>query len=217
MKENVKEVENNVDEQKQEGQLVMVNRVFKVDTEFNMKLAREFCDFVDEIVEFDELFKEQYPDEELAPVYIYISSNGGECQALSTMLDAMDDIKAPIIGIVRGMAFSCAFWLLVRCDIRLCGRFSRLMWHQIAYGIDGKLVDHNETYEESVKMQDNYDKMVLERTKITKKQLEKYKKTKTDFYMDKDEALKLGVVNFAGSLDDLFAEQNKDDDEQGAE
>ena len=153
MNENVKEVENNVNETKEvKGQMVAVERRYYVDSDFNDKLANDFCQWVDDVISFDELWEEQYPERPLLPVVITISSRGGVVDSLNQMLDAMDDLCCPIITEVRGFAYSCGAFLFARGDIRIMGNSSRLMYHSVLWTSDGCLQDQKENLEESEKL-----------------------------------------------------------------
>ena len=103
-----KEVVENVETLKKEkqndepkGELVAVERRYYINQEFSDKLANDFCEWVDNVVSFDELWVAQYPDQPLLPVVITISSRGGVVDSLNQMLDALDDLKCPIITEVR--------------------------------------------------------------------------------------------------------------------
>ena len=87
----IPENEQQKEEQKQQGKLVAVSRRYYINSDFSDKLANDFCEWVDDVVEFDELWVENYPDQELLPVVITISSRGGVVDSLNQMLDAMDD------------------------------------------------------------------------------------------------------------------------------
>lgn len=207
---NEKEVMENVvmpNEQKedeQKGKLVAVSRRYYINSDFSDKLANDFCEWVDDVVEFDELWEEQYPDKPLLPVVITISSRGGVVDSLNQMLDAMDDLRCPIITEVRGFCYSCSMFLLVKGDIRISGKNSRIMYHQILYGADGSLQDHKESYDESVKLMKSIDDMIVERTEIPQKLLDKVKKEKRDWFMTREECLKYKVINFDGNLRDVL-------------
>lgn len=222
---NEKEVMENVEmqkEQKQEeqpqGKLVAVSRRYYINQEFSDKLANDFCEWVDDVVEFDELWVEQYPEQPLLPVVITISSRGGVVDSLNQMLDALDDLKCPIITEVRGFAYSCGAFLFARGDIRIMGNSSRLMYHSVLWTSDGCLQDQKENLEESEKLMKSIDRMLVERTGISKKLLDKHKKDKHDWFMTKDEAIKNGFINFEGNLRDVYNELfPEDEEEQGAE
>lgn len=215
MEEQVKEVEKDEELSELEKELVALatEREFVVSGEFNDKMADEFCEFVDKILAFDEVYKELYKDEELLDVVLTIQSPGGSCSSLNTMLDAMEDLDCRIIGKVRGDCFSCAFFLLCNCDIRLANSHSRMMYHSLLYNMNGSLSDHSEQYQESMKLMKLYDDAIVKNTRISQKQLDKVKKSKTDWFMGKDEALELGVLTHNCRLSDFY----KMEDEEGAE
>ena len=219
-----KEVMENVEmqkEQKQEeqpqGKLVAVSRRYYINQEFSDKLANDFCEWVDDVCEFGELWVEQYPDQPLLPVVITISSRGGVVDSLNQMLDALDDLKCPIITEVRGFAYSCGAFLFARGDIRIAGRNARIMYHQILYGADGNLQEHKENYNESVRLMKNIDALIVERTELPQKVLDKVKREKRDWFMTREECLKYKLINFDGRLDDVYNELFPDDEEEGAE
>jgi ATP-dependent protease ClpP protease subunit len=55
--------------------------------------------------------------------------------------------------------------------------------------------DMEEKIEESKRLQELIEQLTLEKTKITAKKLERIYKTKKDWYMTAEEALKLKVVD----------------------
>ena len=125
MEEKLKGVEGNVEKEQNKEQLVAVERRYYVDTEFNDKLAQEMCEWIDNVISFDELYAEQFPNEDLLPIVITISSRGGSVDSLNQILDALDDVKAPIITEVRGYAYSSAMFLACYGDIRIMGNHAR--------------------------------------------------------------------------------------------
>lgn len=207
---NEKEVMENVvmpneqKEEEQKGKLVAVSRRYYINSDFSDKLANDFCEWVDDVVEFDELWEEQYPDKPLLPVVITISSRGGVVDSLNQMLDAMDDLRCPIITEVRGFAYSCSMFLFARGDIRIAGKNARIMYHQILYGTDGNLQEHKENYDESVKLMKSIDDMIVEYTEIPQKVLDKVKREKRDWFMTREECLKYKLINFDGNLRDVL-------------
>ena len=200
-------------QQEQQGQMIMVERRFYVDSEFNEKLASEFCEWCDNIIEFDELYAEAYPDEDLLPVVITISSRGGMVDCLNQMLDALDDMYCPIITEVRGYAFSCGMFLFARGDIRIAGRNSRIMYHELLYNADGCLQDHRESCRESEVLMESIDEIIVNRTSIPQKVLDKVKKEKRNWFMSRKECIDYGLINFDGRLSDVYAVMFPDKEE----
>ena len=195
------------------GELVAVERRYYVNQEFNDKLANDFCEWVDNIISFDELYAEQYPEEKLLPLVITISSRGGSVDSLNQILDALDDVKAPIITEVRGYAYSSAMFLACYGDIRIMGNHARGLYHAILWGSDDNLQGHREDLLESERLMKNIDDMITSRTKLTQKELDKIKREKRDFFYDKKYAIEKGIVNFEGNLDDVYRELFPDEEE----
>ena len=216
MEEKLKGVEGNVEKEQNKEQLIAVERRYYVDTEFNDKLAQEMCEWIDNVISFDELYAEQFPNEDLLPIVITISSRGGSVDSLNQILDALDDVKAPIITEVRGFAYSSAMFLACYGDIRIMGNHARGLYHAILWGSDDNLQGHRENLLESERLMKNIDDMITSRTKLTQKELDKIKREKRDFFYDKKYALEKGIVNFEGNLDDVYRELFPDD-EEGAE
>ena len=214
MEEKLKGVEGNVEKEQNKEQLVAVERRYYVDTEFNDKLAQEMCEWIDNVISFDELYAEQFPNEDLLPIVITISSRGGSVDSLNQILDALDDVKAPIITEVRGFAYSSAMFLACYGDIRIMGNHARGLYHAILWGSDDNLQGHRENLLESERLMKNIDDMITSRTKLTQKELDKIKREKRDFFYDKKYALEKGIVNFEGNLDDVYNELFPDEEEE---
>ena len=214
MEEKLKGVEDNVEKEQNKEQLVAVERRYYVDTEFNDKLAQEMCEWIDNVISFDELYAEQFPNEDLLPIVITISSRGGSVDSLNQILDALDDVKAPIITEVRGFAYSSAMFLACYGDIRIMGNHARGLYHAILWGSDDNLQGHRENLLESERLMKNIDDMITSRTKLTQKELDKIKREKRDFFYDKKYALEKGIVNFEGNLDDVYNELFPDEEEE---
>ncbi len=203
----------NEKQQEKQGEMIMVSRRFYVDSEFNEKLANEFCEWCDDIIEFDELYAEAYPEKDLLPVVITISSRGGMVDCLNQMLDALDDMYCPIITEVRGYAFSCGCFLFARGDIRIAGNNSRIMYHELLYNADGCLQDHRESCRESEVLMDSIDELITTRTQIPQHVLDKVKKEKRNWFMTRRECLEYGLINFDGRLSDVYAVMFPDKEE----
>ena len=214
MEEKLKGVEGNVEKEQNKEQLVAVERRYYVDTEFNDKLAQEMCEWIDNVIYFDELYAEQFPNEDLLPIVITISSRGGSVDSLNQILDALDDVKAPIITEVRGYAYSSAMFLACYGDIRIMGNHARGLYHAILWGSDDNLQGHRENLLESERLMKNIDDMITSRTKLTQKELDKIKREKRDFFYDKKYALEKGIINFEGNLDDVYNELFPDEEEE---
>lgn len=139
-------------------------------------------------------YYEQDPNK---PLYVNISSHGGYASALLAILDILQDMKdlwnCKIITNCSGYAESCGFILWCFGDEREMGEFGELMVHEIAYNYDDKISGHERELKRTKKMQDKINKIIMMKTPLTKKQLNKWYK-EGDKFIDKEEALKLGLI-----------------------
>lgn len=75
------------------------------------------------------------------PIVIYIDSYGGSVDALSAMLQTMDEVPNPFITVAVGKAISCGAILLSHGDIRFCGAHARVMVHEVSGASSGDVHD----------------------------------------------------------------------------
>jgi ATP-dependent protease ClpP protease subunit len=69
------------------------------------------------------------------------------------------------------------------------------MYHQVSSVAVGKVKDLEEDVIETKRLQKMIEDVTLQNTRITEKKLEKIYKTKKDWFMDSEEALKLKVID----------------------
>ena len=81
-------------------------------------------------------------------------------------------------------------------DRRIAYENTTLMYHQLSWGSGyGKQREIQERAVQIEKDQEKLDKLILENTTITKDKLEEINEKKQDWFMDVEEALKLGVID----------------------
>lgn len=143
--------------------------------------------------------KANIPVEKRKPIWIAISSNGGDMFGTWTLINTMKLSKTPIYTVNVGDAFSAACLVLLSGHKRFSLRGTNHLIHSgsISYG------GQKETAESAKKYMDKLDKKardwLLERTKID---LKTYKaKAPNDWWMDEEDALKYGVID--AIVDDL--------------
>ena len=105
------------------------------------------------------------------PVYVYVSSYGGEVTALSMILQQLLTFPTRI-GINLGTACSCGWMLLFACQERYVSPFSQAMYHDIALMTGGKHTELRHNADFMGKLQKELLK-VTDTTKIlTERELE---------------------------------------------
>ena len=135
------------------------------------------------------------------PVAIYINSYGGSVDALSKMIETMDEIPNPIITVCMGKAMSCGAILLSHGDVRFLGRHSRVMVHEVSSGTFGNVQDMKTDVKE-VERLNMYFLGLLARNCGFKNynELRSVIKTQdgTDLYLVGEQAIKFGIVDTIG-------------------
>ena len=152
-----------------------------------------------EINQDDEHLKKVYSifglNYEPAPIKIYIDSYGGLVYQCFGLLSVMERSQTPIHTIVTGCAMSCGFMILICGHKRYAHKLSTPLYHQVSSGVAGTARSMEEKIKETKRLQKTLEEIVLDKTKISKKQLKEIFHTKKDWYMSSEEAKKLGVVD----------------------
>jgi ATP-dependent protease ClpP protease subunit len=103
--------------------------------------------------------------------------------------------KTDIHTIVTGCAMSCGFLISISGHRRFGYPKSTYLYHQVSSGAHGTVKEMEENVIEAKRLQSIIEEITMESTKITSKKLEKIYKTKKDWFMDTEEALKLHVID----------------------
>ena len=133
-------------------------------------------------------------------ITIELSSGGGSITDGNFLMGKIEKFKEEygykIITRVNGYAYSMAFMIFIMGTEREIYRYSDVMIHDAATSMNGhmkadEINDLNEWFKRDwIKTK----KRIIEKTKITDEQLEDMKARKLDWFMESDEALKLGVA-----------------------
>lgn len=160
------------------------------------KLTQEMMALLEEDEITKKYWKTYYDQEYIPkPIEIYIDSYGGMVYQCFGLMSLIETSPTPIHTIVTGCAMSCGFMMLISGHKRFAMRLSTPLYHQVSTGFSGNLEDMEISVEESRRLQGIIEEETLKRTKITKKKLKNIRETKTDWFMDAETALKLGVVD----------------------
>jgi ATP-dependent Clp endopeptidase proteolytic subunit ClpP len=130
-------------------------------------------------------------------IEIIFNSPGGSVVDGFALWDVLRDIRAKghtITTVSYGMAASMAGILLQAGDVRVMGKESWLMLHEISFGASGKIGDIEDTVGWADKIQKRVADIFAERSTLTAKQILNRIKRK-DLWLSSDEALKLGLID----------------------
>ncbi len=167
----------------------------QVDQESIGKLTERIIEINEEDDRLTKVYAIDYVKYKRKPIKIYIDSYGGMVYQCFGLLSIMNTSKTPIYTIVTGCAMSCGFMILINGHKRFGYELSTPLYHQISNGFWGKAKDMEEEFYETKRLQKLLEKITLEKTKISKKQLKKIYTHKIDWTMNSKQALRLGVID----------------------
>ena len=151
-------------------------------------------------------FREELLDEaksdSFRPIIVYIDSYGGQVDALSKMIETMDEVPNPVMTVAVGKVMSAGAILLSHGDLRFCGHHARIMVHEISSGTSGDVHDMNADAQETIRLNRYFMGLLAKNCGIKGgyDALRKMIKNRDgrDNYMDADAALKFGIVDIVG-------------------
>lgn len=129
------------------------------------------------------------------PIEIFIDSYGGLVYQVFGLIGIMEKSKTPIHTICTGAAMSCGFMMLISGHRRFCYEHATPLYHQVSTGGSGEVEFLERKVVEAKRLQNKFEEMTIRKTSINKERLDEVKEKMIDWYMDSDEALKLGVVD----------------------
>lgn len=137
------------------------------------------------------------------PIVVYIDSYGGSVDALSTMIETMDEVPNPIITVAVGKAMSCGAVLLSHGDVRFCGKYARVMIHEVSGGV--QIGDVHDMFADAteVKRLNRWLMGLLAKNCGIKGGFDTIRKMVKDQdgrdrYLDSNDALEFGIVDVVG-------------------
>lgn len=130
------------------------------------------------------------------PINLYINSYGGLSYDSIALIETIKNSKIPIYTHATGIAASSALSIFLSGHKRIMYKNSFLFYHDIAYGTDKESLDfHKNKIANSTKLRDSINKMILERTTLTKAQLNNVIKTKKEWLISAEDALKFKMAD----------------------
>lgn len=140
-----------------------------------------------------------YEDGTKEPIYIYIASNGGLCDAGWALIDMIEKVKKKGIVVNTICAGSCSSMAAVILASGTKGHryafpSSRIMIHQAGVGFTGGKLDEVEISVKELQYWTDLSAKYL--SKVSKKKIKDVEKAMSyDHYMTADEAKKFGIID----------------------
>jgi len=159
------------------------------------KISQSIIEINEDDQELEKIYALHDIDYVAKPIKLYIDSYGGYVYQCFGLLGIMKASETPVHTIVTGCAMSCGFLISVSGHKRFGYPKATYMYHQVSSVAVGKVKDLEEDVIETKRLQKMIEDVTLQNTRITEKKLEKIYKTKKDWFMDSEEALKLKVID----------------------
>ncbi len=128
-------------------------------------------------------------------IVVIIDSYGGYVDSMWAMQDAMSLVSCKVHTLCIGKAMSCGQMMLIGGSngCRYATPNSRIMMHEISSWAHGKVSDIQNYTQEATRLDKQFRKFIVSKTKMTAKQLDD--SMKHDFYMSAQEAKRLGFID----------------------
>lgn len=130
-------------------------------------------------------------------IEVVFTSPGGEVVAGMALWDFLQELRRDghhLTTTARGYAASMAGILLQAGDVRVMGKESWLLIHEASFGVAGSFGDVEDRVEWIRKLQGRILDIFAQRSKLSKAAI-KRRWHRKDWWIDSDEALKLGFVD----------------------
>jgi ATP-dependent Clp protease protease subunit len=135
------------------------------------------------------------------PIVVYIDSYGGYADSLASMLETMDEVPNAFITVAIGKAVSCGAILLSHGDYRFCGRYARVMIHEVKSGSYGSVDDMKNEAKETERLNLVFMELLAKNCGLASfKELKEKLRAHdgNDIWMGPQEALDFGIADFVG-------------------
>lgn len=129
------------------------------------------------------------------PIRLYVNSFGGSVYDMWLLVDTILNSKTPVYTYCNGYAMSAAFQIFLAGHKRYVSSHATLMYHQIYCWRSGKYQDLVEDRQHMDHLNDQIEKYVIERTKLTQEDLDAIREKKRDTYFTAAEAIELGITD----------------------
>lgn len=149
-----------------------------------------------EINEYDDDNEEMFVDYYRKPIKLIINSFGGSIYDGFALIGVIENSKTPVHTYCYGSAMSMGLLIFVSGHLRLANRLATFMYHECLDEPNyDKLTTLKEGMEESKRIMDIYDKQLLNKSSLKRKQLDETKKMKLDWYMTPEQGKQFGFVD----------------------
>ena len=149
------------------------------------------------IIDRDNDTAEYCDDYKPKPIKLYISTDGGDVDAMWGLVDVITNSKTPIHTYCLGRSASCGFAIFIAGHKRFITKHSKLMIHSSS--TSGNMKKDIEQLNDLVRTMNDWEEefydYVINNTKISKEMLTDMRKYRKDWYINAKQAIELGCAD----------------------
>jgi len=127
------------------------------------------------------------------PIYLYLTTDGGEIHSALSVVDCITKLKVPVYTVVDGFVASAGTLISIAGVKRYMLPNAYMLIHELRSGVWGKMSEITEEYENLKKIMEHLIRLYTEKTKLNSKQLEKV--LTKDSIWNTEECLKKGLID----------------------
>jgi len=159
--------------------------------------VEEIIQFILDANEYDDEQDSVSKDFERKPIKLVINSFGGVIYDGFALIGVIENSITPIHTYCYGYAMSMGLPIFTSGHKRFASKYATFMYHEALnnYPQFDKLSIIKDDLDESNRVMKQYDEILLLNSTISQKQLDDVKKSRRDWYITAEEALKYGIVD----------------------
>lgn len=164
--------------------------------EINEEFSKMLIQFIIDINKYDAKKEKGKKNFKRKPIEIYMTTSGGDMNLTFAMYDVIKNSTTPVYFYISGQCCSGGFILIGAATKVFAYKNTQLLYHQLGAEIgDAKYQDIKDNLDMLEHSEELLEELVLKDTKIAKERLKEVNEKRQDWWMDTEEALKLGVVD----------------------
>lgn len=129
------------------------------------------------------------------PIVLFINSPGGNVYDGFALVDIIKASKTPIYTVCIGHCMSMGLIIFLAGHKRYVGKNSTIMIHGASFLEYGKTPEAEEALNEAKRLEEMLTEIIVETTKIKKKQIEEIITMRSNWYVSAAQAIKLGIAD----------------------
>jgi len=159
--------------------------------------VEEVIQFILDANEYDDEQESVTKDFERKPIKLVVNSFGGVIYDGFTLIGVIENSITPIHTYCYGYAMSMGLPIFASGHKRFASRHATFMYHEALnnYPNYDKLSIIKDDLDECNRIMKQYDEYLLSRSSLSQKQLDEIKKSRRDWYLTADDALRYELID----------------------